>query len=85
MDDKMRAQLKEMIQAQIKTSFVPEYQAKATDQDALGLILAHYFEWDGLAILETMYRALEDANFHTENKNVEAMIERVKKQYGEAA
>jgi len=78
----MKEQLKEMIQAQIKKSFVPEYQSKATDEQALGIMLSQYFEWDGLALLKVAYSALEDANFHTENRTIEQMI---KKLEGEVA
>ena len=45
------------------------------DSDALGLLISHYFEWDGLRILETFYSALEDANFHTECVEVQRMID----------
>ena len=56
--------LKQMIDRQKKDFFMPEYQDKVTDEEALGLIVSHYFEWDGLAILKTLSSALEDANFH---------------------
>jgi hypothetical protein len=75
----MKEQLKELIKAQIKHSFMPEYQAQATDEDALGLMLCRYFEYDGLAILKATYSALEDANFHTENRLIERMIKRLEK------
>ena len=73
--------LKAVIGQQIKLSFVKEYQATATEEEGLGLLIAKYFKWDGLAILKTMYATLEDANFHTENKEVQKMIERVEALY----
>ena len=69
--------LKQMIDRQKKDFFVPDYQNKATDEEALGLIVSHYFKWDGLAILKTLSNALEDANFHTENEIIQAMIDKL--------
>lgn len=80
METPMNIELKKLIQAQIKQSFIPEYQSTATDSDALGLMLAHYFEWDGLEILKAAYSALEDSNFHTENRKIDAMIKKLKGQ-----
>ena len=37
----------------------------ATDEEALGLIIARVFDWDGVAIVKALGYALEDANFHT--------------------
>lgn len=48
----------------------------ASDEDALGILIAAYFEWDGAAIMRTAARALEDANFHSESAEVAAMAER---------
>ena len=72
--------IKILIDEQKTSAFIPEYSEKATDQEALGIIISQYFEWNGLAILETLYNALEDANFHTENQVIEAMIEKLKNQ-----
>jgi hypothetical protein len=47
-----------------RTHWVSGY--KATDAEALGILLAHYAEWNGLVILKAAESALEDANFHTE-------------------
>lgn len=69
--------LKELIDNKKKTVFIKEYQEKATDAETLGLLISQYFQWDGLEILKTLYNALEDANFHTENEIVVDMIERV--------
>ena len=75
----MKEKLKELIKEQIKKSFVTEYQSQATDDQALGLMLCQYFEYDGLAILKATYSALEDANFHTENRTIEQMIRKLEK------
>lgn len=79
----MNEKLKELIAEQIKKSFIPEYQSKATDDQGLGLLICHYFEYDGLAILKATYAALEDANFHTENRTIEKMIKRLESQMSE--
>ena len=59
-------------------AFTPEYQDKASDAEVLGLIIARYWEWDGLQILETSKEALEDANFHTAASVIEKQIEKTK-------
>lgn len=83
MDTKTADQiLKGMIKAQIKQSFIPQAQATATDEMGLGLMLAHYFEWDGLALLKVVYAALEDSNFHTENREIQKMIDAIEKVEG---
>ncbi len=70
--------LEEIIKERKKVAFIPEYQDRTTEPEALGIIISQYFEWDGLRILETFSNALEDANFHSENEKVCEMIERVK-------
>ena len=60
--------LRALIASQKQRTFVkPE---EASDEDALGILIAHNFEWDGLAILRTFFYALEDANFHSEAEQV---------------
>lgn len=56
--------LKSVIERAKRERFTTGY--KATDAEALGLLIASYFQWDGVAILQTASRALEDANFHTD-------------------
>lgn len=57
--------LKSLVARAKRDRFTPGY--KATDAEALGLLVAGYFQWDGVAILRTASRALEDANFHKES------------------
>lgn len=72
------AELKKLIDEKKQSAFVlPD---TASDADALGILISQYFEWDGLEILKTMYAALEDANFHTENKTVEGWIKNLEKE-----
>lgn len=55
-------------------SFTAGY--KATDAEAMGLLIASYFEWNGVAILRTAEAALEDANFHTESGIVSELADK---------
>jgi hypothetical protein len=64
--------LQALIDERKNLSFVEGYQA--TDEEGLGLVIAHHFEWDGLAILKSAMYALEDANFHTEAGLIADMI-----------
>jgi hypothetical protein len=61
----MNNKVKSLINEQIAQSFVKEYQDKATDEEGLGLIVSHYFEWNGDQIIKAFCEALEDANFHS--------------------
>lgn len=38
----------------------------ASDTEAMGLLLSHFFDYDGAEILRAAEHALEDANFHAE-------------------
>lgn len=56
-----------------RESFVPDYEA--TDEEAMGMLLSKYFEWAGEPILQAAYYGLEDANFHTEARHVQSIID----------
>lgn len=60
-----------------RESFVKTYQA--SDEEAFGLLLSKYFQWDGGAILSVAGHALEDANFHTEAEVVRELFDKVNK------
>lgn len=49
----------------------------ATDAQAFGILMAKWFRWDGVQILEATYAGLEDSNFHTENRKIEEMLKRL--------
>lgn len=72
-----------LLQAQIKKTFIPSAQANATEEEAAGIMLSQYFQWDGLSILEVAQAGLEDANFHKESAAIGEMIEKVKKEFAE--
>ena len=61
---------------QIKAkSFVKTY--KATDEEAIGLLLSRFFKWDGACIMKAASYALEDSNFHTESDAIDEMVKKV--------
>lgn len=70
------AELKQLISATIKERYVPEYQASITDAEALGAMISSYFKWDGAKILDALQYALEDANFHSVNEQIDAIRKR---------
>lgn len=61
--------------------FTPKYiesePQKHREIEGLGIALAHWTEWDGLALMHIFMSALEDANFHTEAGQVQEMIDRI--------
>ena len=69
-------ELKPLINAIIKERYVPEYQAGISDAEALGAMIASYFKWDGIQILNAMQYALEDANFHNINEQINTIREK---------
>jgi hypothetical protein len=69
-------ELKPLINATIKQRYVPEYQAGISDAEALGAMIANYFKWDGIQILNAMQYALEDANFHSINEQINTIREK---------
>ncbi len=72
----MKDQVKKILDQIKQESFVKGYQA--TDEEAMGLLLSKYFQWDGVKIMQASANALEDANFHSECAQIVEMIERIK-------
>lgn len=68
----MDEKIKEILEEIKRESFVAGYNA--TDEEAMGLLLSRFFEWDGFAIMDAAAYALEDANFHTEAGELWAKI-----------
>lgn len=76
MDDNTRLELLGgLISRQLDESMEPDYRAGAKDTQGLGLLIAHYFKWDGSKIMECAADALEDANFHGEAKMLRDKLE----------
>lgn len=59
----LRFQLQTLITAKRAVAYTDP--SKATDADALGLLVASWSDFDGVKICEAFLSALEDANFHT--------------------
>lgn len=50
-----------------------------SDSQAIGILMAKYFEWDGLEILKATFEGLEDSNFHSENEVILQMIHKLER------
>lgn len=62
LEDKIKAVLQPLVKEVRNEVFInPE---NATDEEALGILLAKYLDWDGYKIKEVAEFAFEDANFH---------------------
>jgi hypothetical protein len=68
--------LEGLIKATIRERYEPEYQAGVSDAEALGAMISAYFEWDGIKILNAFQAALEDANFHSINQQIDIIREK---------
>ena len=68
--------LEGLIKATIKERFMEEYQAGITDAEALGAMISIYFKWDGVQIMNAFQYALEDANFHSINQQIDIIREK---------
>lgn len=73
--DQVRAAIQPMLDKIKNESFVKTY--KATDEEAMGLLLSKFAQWDGLFILRAAQYGLEDANFHGESETVCEMADRI--------
>ena len=66
--------LKQAIKLKKETAFVnPE---TASDEDALGILVSQFTQWDGQGIYNVAYQAFEDSNFHQFNNKFEDLWER---------
>lgn len=69
------AKIREVLEEIKQESFVKGYEA--SDVEAMGLLVSKYFDWNGIAILDTASYACEDANFHTEASKIGEMINHI--------
>lgn len=60
----MTRSVQAMLEKIKRECFSPGYEA--SDTEAMGLLLSHFFDYDGADILRAAETALEDANFHAE-------------------
>jgi hypothetical protein len=63
LSETIRKNVDAVIKAQKMQTFIDP--STATDEEALGIVVSHRFEWSGEPIVNTFLAALEDANFHT--------------------
>jgi hypothetical protein len=68
--------LQELIDEVKKESFIKGY--KATNEEAFGILISHYAEYDGIEILRTASYALENSNFHKEKEKVDMLVEDIR-------
>lgn len=61
--EEVQALLRPALETIKKDSFNDDY--KATDEEAMGLLLSRFCQWDGVFILRSAEAGLEDSNFHT--------------------
>ena len=61
--EKINALLQEVATLQKQKSFLPEYQSRTSDNEALGLAISKYSKWDYGNIAEISTAAFEDSNF----------------------
>lgn len=69
-DDVVKDLIPYVIKLVKETAYADPNDPRVTDADALGIIVAKYLKWDGGDIMETMFSALEDANFHDLNNKL---------------
>jgi len=69
-DDIVKDLIPYVIKLVKETAYIDPNDPRVTDADALGIIVAKYLKWDGGDIMETMFSALEDANFHDLNNKL---------------
>jgi hypothetical protein len=74
-------QLQELVDTVKKESFTGDY--KASNREALGILISTYLQWDGHAILEASMLALENANFHSEASKILTMLNHLEDQIKE--
>jgi hypothetical protein len=72
-----KEQVKKVLES-FRCHWIKEYQERVTDEQLAGIMLAQYFSWNGLSILKVCFEALEDSNFHTENKTIQLLINKLK-------
>lgn len=53
-----------------QATYRAEVVHRIEDADAIGGMVSNYLEWDGAAIIRAFSSALEDANFHDENRHI---------------
>lgn len=58
----IKDELSNLIERTKKLAFTHPWDAK--DEDAMGIMISQYFEWDQTSIIKTALHSFKDANFH---------------------
>mgnify|MGYP006219798647 CR=1 FL=1 len=69
-----KEKLRQLIEKEKWKLFRGDYEA--SDAEVLGILISKYFEYDGELVFQTMYSAMEDANFHTFNEQLKVLWEK---------
>lgn len=72
-DDLIRVVIPKLLKAVKQTAYVRGYEA--SDEEALGLVVSRYLNWDGVAISKAFTEALEDANYHKLNQKIQDLLD----------
>ena len=70
----LEKRLQEIINDAKKEYFVEEHQAKASDEETLGILISKFCQWNGNKIFRVSYNAFEDSNFHSFNQEFEELF-----------
>jgi hypothetical protein len=70
--DEITKTIQPLLDAIKRDRFNDDYQA--TNEEAMGILLSNYFDWDGIAVLTAASHGLEDSNFHTLSAKVDRLI-----------
>ena len=80
--------LKKAIEAYAVIPFTEDHvknsPADQREVEGLGIAISNWADYDCLKILEVMYGALEDSNFHSFNESVKVEIDKLKARNREA-
>jgi|TARA_Y100000114_G_scaffold143147_1_gene150409 hypothetical protein len=69
-DDVIKDLMPKVVKLVRQTAYIDPNDSRVTDAEVLGLVVSKYLKWCGSDIMETMFSALEDANFHDLNEKL---------------
>ena len=74
MNDSMVLKIKWMLKEIKESSFKPECVQYISDQQAMGILVSRFFEFEGTSVLESLAFGLTDCNFHQESSEVRGIL-----------
>jgi len=69
-----KKEVEELAQRTAGECFVEFHGTEEEIEQALGIAVAHWSDWDGFKIMRVFQAALEDANFHDAAAKVDDLI-----------